>query len=140
MKKSFMLWITIFVIAGSILTACAGNNSDVLSGNWKLISYGSLTDPTPAAPNVETSLTFGTDGKLSGSVGCNSFGGDYKVDGNTITFGALASTEMACAEPLMQQESAVFNLLSNSAAFQVDGNTLTITSTDGISVVVFARN
>jgi heat shock protein HslJ len=139
MKKSLLLWITLFAIAGSILAACSGTASASLTGTWKLISYGSSTNPTPADPNIETSLIFGSDGKLNGNAGCNSFNGDYKVDGSTATFGPIASTMMACADPIMQQEGAVFNVFTNSAAFKIDGSTLTVTSADGNSVVVFER-
>jgi heat shock protein HslJ len=136
MKKSLLLCTTLFVIAGLTLAACAGNASASVVGDWNLVSYGSPASLTPAAPNVETTVTFGSDGKLSGNVGCNSFSGDYKVDGSTITFSAVISTMMACADPIMQQESAVLSVFANSATFKIDGKTLTITSADGASAVV----
>ena len=139
MKKSPLIKITLLFMIGTMLAACSGSVSSELAGDWKLISYGSITNPTPAVPNAESSLTFESDGTLSGSVGCNSFSGDYKVEGNTITFRAIAATEMACAEPLMQQESAVFSIFSGSTTFKVEGNTLTITSADGKSVALFVK-
>ena len=139
MKKSPLIKITLLFMIGIMLAACSGSASSELDGDWKLISYGSNTNPMPAVPNAESSLTFESDGTLSGSVGCNSFSGDYKVDKNTITFGAIAATEMACAEPLMQQESAVFSLFSDTITFQVESSTLTITSADGKSAAVFVQ-
>ena len=139
MKKILLLWIAPFVIAGSMLAACSGNASPSLVGDWKLISYGPSTNPAPAEPNVETSLTFGSDGKLNGNMGCNGFNGDYKVDGDTITFGPITSTMMACADPIMQQESTVFIVFSNPATFKIDGNMLTAISADGKSIVVLER-
>lgn len=139
MKRIPLLWIALFVIAGSVLTACSGIAPASLAGTWKLVSYGSSTSLTPAAANVETSLTFGSDGKLNGNVGCNSFNGDYKVNGNTIVFGPIASTMMACADPIGRQESAVFSVFTNSASYKVDGNMLTVTSLDGNSIAVFAQ-
>lgn len=135
MKRSLLLCTTLFVIAGLTLAACAGSASASVVGDWNLVSYGSPTNPTPAAPNVEATVTFGSDGKLSGNVGCNSFSGDYKVDGSTITFGPIVSTMMACADPIMEQESAVLSMFANSATFKIDGKTLTITSANGDSVV-----
>lgn len=139
MKKKLMFWITLLVISGSMLTACSGNPSASLAGTWKLISYGSPASPTPAVPDVDASVIFGSDGTLSGNVGCNSFNGSYKVDGETVTFGAIASTLMACADPIAQQEGMVFNVFVNTATFELDGNTLTVISADGNSVVVFER-
>ncbi len=136
MKKSLLL---LMLLIGTLLAACAGSASNELLGDWKLVSYGSTSNPTPAAPNVDTSLTFDSDGRVGGSVGCNSFGGDYKAGKDTITFGAIAATEMACEEPLMQQEAAIFNIFSGSTNFKVEDNTLTITATDGNSAAVFAK-
>jgi heat shock protein HslJ len=139
MKKSLLLFTTLLVITGLTLTACAGNASASVVGDWKLVSYGSPTNQTPAVPNVEASVTFGSDGKLNGNVGCNGFSGDYKIDGSTITFGPIMSTLMACTDPIMQQEIIVFSVLTDTATFEIDGTTLTITSADGASAVVFER-
>lgn len=139
MKKSLLFWTTLLIIIGSILAACSVTASTSLTGTWKLISYGSPANPTPAAPNVETSLTFESGGMLGGNVGCNSFGGDYKVEGDAITFSSINSTLMACDEAIMQQEGAVFNVLVDTATFNIDDNTLTVTSADGNSVVVLSR-
>jgi heat shock protein HslJ len=131
--------IILFVLVLMVMTACSGKASSPatsVAGEWTLTSYGSSTNPTPADSNVDTSITFDSDGKLTGNVGCNGFGGDYKVDGGTITFGSIVSTMMACADPIMQQEGTVLNVFTNSATFKVDGNTLTIKSTDGNSVVI----
>ncbi len=139
MKKTFLLCAALFIIAGRMLVACSDKPADALTGDWRLVSYGSPSNPTSAAPGVETSLTFGKDGSIRGSVGCNTFGGDYKIDGDNIIFGMLASTEMACEEPLMQQERAVFNAFTNSTTFKIEGSLLTITSSDGANAVVLAR-
>lgn len=139
MKKTNLFLMTLFVLSILSLAACSGNPSASLAGTWKLISYGSPASPTPAVPDVDASVIFGSDGTLSGNVGCNSFNGSYKVDGETVTFGAIASTLMACADPIAQQEGMVFNVFVNTATFELDGNTLTVISADGNSVVVFER-
>ena len=139
MKKSLLVWTTLFVIAGTILAACSDTAPASLAGEWKLISYGSAASPTLADPNTETSLTLGIDGALNGNLGCNTFSGSYKVKGSNVTFSSLASTLMACADPIMQQESTVFHVLNGTAAFNLVGNTLTVTSADGNTIVVLER-
>lgn len=139
MKKSLLLWISLFIIAGSMLAACSGAVSMSLTGDWKLIAYGPSTNPILVGSDVETSLSFGPDGKLNGNVGCNSFNGEYKVDGANLTFGPIASTMMACADPIMQQESTVFNVFTDTATFKIEGNVLTVISADGNSAVTFER-
>ena len=130
--------ITLLVISG-LLAACTGGASASLIGDWKLVSYGSPANPTPAAPDVDTSIVFDEDGKVSGNVGCNGFGGDYTVDGNTITFDQIVSTLMFCEGPVGEQETTTLNMFTGSTTFVLDGDTLTITSADGSSVVVLAR-
>ena len=134
MKKLVIGLLVLFVLA-----ACAGGASASINGQWKLVSYGSAASQTPAAPDVETSIEFGSDGKLTGNVGCNGFGGDFKVDGDTITFGSVMSTMMFCEGPVGDQEMGTITVLQASAKFALDGDNLTITSADGNSVIVLAR-
>lgn len=140
MKKQSLYFLTMLVLAGILLSACSGGAPASLTGTWKLVSYGSPGNLTPAAADVDTSVVFGEDGTISGNVGCNSFGGDYKVDGDKITFGPISSTLMMCADtPIADQETAALNTLTETVTFVIDADALTITSADGSSVIVLAR-
>jgi heat shock protein HslJ len=139
MKKLHVHLISLFTVTGIILSACAASASNSLIGDWKLVSYGSPSNPTPAAADVDTSIVFDADGNIGGSVGCNSFGGAYKVGGNTITFESIVSTLMMCVGPVGDQETVTLNVLVGSATFTRDGNNLTITSEDGGSVIVLTQ-
>ena len=127
------------LLALCVLAACAGGTSASITGQWKLVSYGSASSQTPAASNVDTSIEFSSDGKLNGNVGCNSFGGDYKVSGDTITLGPVMSTMMACLNQSGDQEMGTLAVLKDSAKFVIAGNQLTITSADGKFAIVLAR-
>ncbi len=130
MNKKLTMLIPLLLLAAITLSACAAGNS--LAGTtWALVSYGDAASPTAAAPGVETSLEFKSDGTLGGSMGCNGFGGEYAVKGDTVTFSNLISTMMACEEPRMSQETATFALMNGDAAFVVNGDTLTLTSANG---------
>jgi heat shock protein HslJ len=137
MKKAFLLAIALF-----ILTACSSgsNTSADFTGEWKLISYGDASNPTPAIPNVDTSIKFDSNGRVSGNVGCNGFGGNYKMNGDKITFNSIVSTMMYCEDTSLQ-EQIVLGVFSDNVKLQIQRNndTLTITSADGSSVVNFAR-
>jgi heat shock protein HslJ len=90
------------------------------------------------AGQQKMTLQFEEGGKVGGTGGCNSFGGEYKAgtDGK-VTFGQLASTLMACADG-MQQESAYLEALSKVQQYQVAEGKLTLSSTDGQTTLVFA--
>ena len=139
MKKLHVHLIILLVLTSMILTACAGGGSASVIGDWRLVSYGSASNLTPAVEDVDTSITFDGEGKIGGSVGCNSFGGDYKVDRTKITFESIVSTLMMCEGPVGDQETVTLNVLAGEAAFKLDGNNLTITSADGASAIVLAR-
>lgn len=134
MKKLYFLLITLAVL----LSACSGNSAS-LEGEWTLVSYGDASNPTSALPNVETSINFESDGNFGGTVGCNSFGAGYQINGNQVTFEPAFSTMMFC-EGTMEQETAVLNIVSEQTLnFELNGNQLTLTSQDGSSVIVLEK-
>lgn len=99
-----------------------------------------LTDLNGAAPLADAVPTLALDaaGQAAGSAGCNRYFGTFAEDGAAVTFGPLGSTKMACAPAVMQQETAFLQLLGNVAGFAVAGDTLTLT-TDAGATLVFAR-
>ena len=130
--KKYMLYL---FMLGMILSACASQDVGLI-GKWELTAYGPPDSITPAVSDGDATLTFSDDGTVGGSGGCNSLGGEYEVDGNTITFGGITSTLMACDDARMAQEGAVTQVLSGTAEFEIEGQTLTITNGD--VVLVFA--
>jgi len=133
--KKFVIGLLVLLV----MAACAGGTSASITGEWKLVSHGSASNQVPAAPDVDTSIDFGSNGQMDGNVGCNGFGGDFKVDGDTITFGSVMSTMMFCEGPVGEQELGTIAVLQESATFVLDGDTLTITSADGNSVIVLEK-
>jgi len=122
--KKYVPCLLILVI---ILSACTTQASS-LTGKWKLISYGPADSLIAAVPDADATLTFSDDGTVTGSSGCNSLGGEYTVEGNQITFGAITSTLMACDEARSAQESAVMQVLTSTAEFELEDQTLTLTN------------
>jgi heat shock protein HslJ len=133
MKKISLILIVLFM-----LTACSSAKPDI-SGDWKLVSYGDASNPTPAIPNVDTSIQF-ESGQMSGNVGCNGFGGAYQLSGDQITFSGVMSTMMYCEET-SAQEQGTLGVFSDGVklSIQRNGDTLIITSADGASVVILTR-
>ncbi len=76
---------------------------------------------------------------MSGNVGCNGFGGEYDVDGDTITFGPIMSTMMFCEGPVGEQEKWALAVFQESATFVIDGDQITITAPDGFWSITLER-
>ena len=129
MKK----YVLFLLVASLVMSGCASQGKS-LEGSWTLTSYGPGTSLIPSATDSQATITFKNDGTISGNSGCNSFGGEYEVDGDQVTFNGLVSTLMACSEPLMSQEGIVFQVLNGTASFEIKGETLTI-SNNGMVLV-----
>jgi heat shock protein HslJ len=75
---------------------------DRLDGTtWVLLSVADA--PVPGATPVTLAFSAGT---VSGSSGCNTYRGQYAIDGPSLTLGPLITTRKACPEPIMTGETA----------------------------------
>lgn len=68
-------------------------------------------------------LEFNGDGTYVGNAGCNGISGDWEREGNTVTFGAMSQTDMAC-------EDSTDWALPPASATVTDGS-LTLLDADG---------
>ncbi len=105
---------------------------------WQLtgIADSDGTMGTPVAATAPT-LAF-EDDRAAGNASCNQYFGSYELDGSSITFGPLASTEMFCADPgVMEQEAAYLTALQSVDSWAMDDETLTFSS-GGAPVLVYA--
>jgi len=133
MKRTNLIIMAI-TAAVVLLSACSPSAQapDMAGTSWKLVSYGPNNDQTPALEGVQTRLSFDPEGQVSGTFGCNSFGGDYSQDGDTLTFGPLMATLMACDEARNMQEMAGFAALQGEVQFIIDRDTLSIHTYDDV--------
>ena len=104
--------------------------------SWLVQSYnngrGAVTTPL-----LETHMTaeFSDDATISGSSGCNTYSGTYSVDGTSLSVGPLATTRLACDEPVMEQEQAYLEALQAATRFELTTDRLTLRNEDGATQV-----
>lgn len=134
--RSMMLSATLALAACMPEGASGGGNSASPSAPagelWNTSWVAESVAGKPVEPPRAITLVFG-QGQAGGSSGCNSYSGGVTVKNESIKFGPLASTKMACLEPgKMEQESAYTGLLRNAVRFErPNPNTLTIVAADG---------
>ena len=106
-----------------------------LLGSWVVESYAT-TPGTPIAPiaGTDLSVVFRFH-RVGGSSGCNTFQGPYTQDGNLAGIGPLATTQMACAEDVMAQETAFLKALQGIGRIEPRGQRLELTDLTGKVVV-----
>jgi heat shock protein HslJ len=78
------------------------------SGSWKVVSING-----GSAELAPVTISFGDDGRAGGSASCNNYSAEYKLDGNSLTFGRAISTMKACAEDLMELEQRFLATLAD---------------------------
>ena len=80
-------------------------------------------------------VTFGDEGRFSGSTGCNNFFGQFaEVDGGVVC-GPIGSTMMMCPDALMVQERRLLSALDATRTIEVDGDVLAMFDGDGATLV-----
>ena len=129
--------------SGKQILVFSGKQPTSLTGIvWKMISYNNGTGGVVSAlPGIEVTATFGEDGSLTGSAGCNRYTSSYQQDGEYLTIGPIASTFMMCSEPdgVMDQETAYLKALETVASFELKGDRLTLRTASGAIAVEFSR-
>ncbi|AAT90076.1 hypothetical protein ATY41_02530 [Leifsonia xyli subsp. xyli] len=116
------LWAgAIGLAAVSLLAGCAGSpGSAALAGSWGSTAAG------------KPHLTIQGDGSFSGSDGCNRLTGKGSIDGDSISFGPIVSTRMAC--------EGVDEWFDKAARGTVAGNTLTVYDDKGVTIGTLGRS
>jgi heat shock protein HslJ len=133
------------LVASLILTTGCAGSSDAAGGGdltgvtWVLdrASLSTLGGTLPKGTRVD--MTF--DGSQVGGVAaCNRYGGGYEADAGagTLSFGTLATTEMACPGDMMTIESAFLSALGRVTGYAVTGDQAGLQLTGGTAALTFA--
>ena len=104
----------VLTVNGRTLRGCGGENSaspvpaptTLLEGGWTIEAVAGRRPVAGTHPEVRFQGT-----RISGTTGCNSFGGTFRFDRGHLTTGALITTRRACARPANAQEQSVLKLL-----------------------------
>jgi heat shock protein HslJ len=111
--------ITLLAVA---LTACGGLASSAapsqgLEGtSWALVE---INGREPEGEIVPT-LAFDAAGNINGSAGCNTYTGAATIEGDSISFGPLATTRMACTGAAGIAETAFLTAMQTVEAYAID--------------------
>ena len=104
-----------------------GENVDsmpLLGTTWTLTELDGHAPVSTTGNNPAQLVLDGSQNRYSGSSGCNRLTGTIELKGDSLNFGAGASTMMACSEPLMQQEQAFTKMLESVTGYRTSGKTL----------------
>lgn len=128
----WLVWLMVAVMMG----ACGSlAKNDLADTQWQLQAMNG--QPTPTGLLVRMDFTADTFG---GAGFCNNYGGNYRLEGNTLILEQTAMTMMACIgdnrDQLEQQHMAA---LGQVATYRVENDTLTLFDSANQAVLQFVR-
>ena len=127
--------LTLYDGGGAAILVYAAGSANPLEGEWNVTGYnnGRQAVTSPIAGTTLTAIF--TADHVSGSAGCNDYNGAYKLDGDKVTIGPLATTLKACDQAIMDQETEFLAALQTPATVEQSGATLTLRDAGGATQV-----
>ncbi len=105
----------VFALAASLpFTASALARAEP-TGTWVLREI----EGRPAIAEARTTLNL-SDGRISGSGGCNSYSGLGRLAESRVSVGLLAMTKMGCEPDVLEQEARFASALPSSVRYEID--------------------
>lgn len=119
------------------MTSNSGSSSaqTIAGPMWRLRDYAGAQGAR-TTPSSRTAIRF-TDGRMSGTGGCNRIGARYTINGAQLTINATHSTMRACLGDANVHESAFLALLAMVNAYSLADGRLTLRSSAGDALLVF---
>lgn len=126
----------------AVLATLAAQSQALAGTSWEATAINNgrqavvgLIDGTSAT------MTFGADGRVSGSAGCNQYSASYQQDQRSLQFGpAAASRRMCVGEGVMEQEQAFLRALESVHTMRIDGDRLEMRTADDALALMLRRS
>ncbi|GHC67581.1 META domain-containing protein [Limoniibacter endophyticus] len=136
-------FVSIAFLSAAMLASTAGSawaistQTATPTGSWTLAEIDGEEVQAERVPTLDIVDT----GDVSGVGGCNRFAGKAEIRDDEMSFGALASTKMACDETAMQLEQVYLKAFETVASWKLeeDQSKLILADTQGQPVLVFGR-
>ena len=105
------------------------HHATLLDTYWKLLELQGTPVVTPEGMREAHFVLASSESRTHGFSGCNNFFGNYKNDSDSLSFSALGSTMMACAEG-MDTEQAFLKALSETTRTTIKGQFMELYADD----------
>jgi heat shock protein HslJ len=102
----------------------------IVDRDWHLAALGERVNPVGSRNRPVTLRLDATRSNAGGFAGCNQYGSDYALRGDSLTFGPPISTKMACAEG-MDVENLYLAALPRVRTYQATESTLVLVAAEG---------
>ena len=133
MKKLFIPFLFLLLFA----FGCASTRITVENTRWYLVEIEGDQEiilVNDKEPYLELDLE---SSKAGGNASCNNFFSDYTLEGNSLSFGLIATTMMACPDET-NQEHRFLQALSRIDSYEIVDNKLNLME-NGVTILVFEK-
>ena len=129
------VWIAALAVVGLAVMAGASGSERLEGPTWlaENIKGGGVID------NAQSTLVFASAGRVTGSGGCNRLFATATIAGDTLMFGGVGTTRMACAPALMDQEQKFLGALAATRTFRFEGPYLRFYDAAGAELIRFTE-
>lgn len=126
--------LTLLDASGATLLTYTHLSASALVGTtWEVTGINTGTAVSSPIVGSKVTATFGEDGRVTGTAGCNSYTGGYTLHGDALVVDPVASTSMACNSPagVMEQETAFLQALERSTTVEAAATGFTLRDAGG---------
>lgn len=127
---------------GRLLARLQAQTQALAGSRWEVLAYNNGRQAVVSLMlGSQAQLVFDTQGRISGSGGCNQLMGQYQQQAEAIRFSGVAATRRACLQPsgLMAQESAILQALESATSLRREGDRLELRRADGALALSLKR-
>ncbi len=135
MTKLGLLWVGVGLFAFLACGQKPAASAPIGDREWALVALGDRTDPQGNGGKPVTRRFDLADSRAHGFGGCNRYTGSFELDGEKLSFGALASTKMAC-EQGMDVEDKYLPALGSVQTWELAGDELVLKAA-GVALMRF---
>jgi heat shock protein HslJ len=127
---------------GTALATFSAQSPALAGTAWRVTGINNGKDAVVSlVTGTSVTMHFATDGRVSGSGGCNNYTSSYTQDGSKLTFTSAAATRRMCpAAGVMEQEQAFLKALESTSTAQMEGNQLDLRTADRALALSLVRN
>jgi len=125
-------------VDGKTLARFAPQPQGLAGTSWHVTGYNNGKQAVVSVTvGSNVTMAFGTDGRVSGSAGCNNYTASYTNDGAALKFGPAAATRRMCVTPegVMEQEQQFLQALETVTTARQEGERLELRGDRGQLVV-----
>ena len=116
------LGLAMIIIGFAVGAACSHttespmNINELIGTEWGLEEI----DGSGVVDNVQSTLRFDRNDRITGWGGCNRYFSGFRSNGNDIKLGPIGSTRRICPTVVMDQENRFFQALEKARTIQIE--------------------